>query len=69
MIYRTDDAKAIQEGRQLIIGNLDKKVTEKELWDTFDMFGIIERCRLDRDKDTGESKEVGYVTVSKLIKV
>ncbi len=48
----------------MVISDLDKTVGEKDLWDTFDMFGVIERVRLQRDRDTGESQRIGFVTVS-----
>ena len=43
--------------------NLDKNITEKDLWDTFDMFGVIERLKLARSKETGESQGRVFITV------
>ena len=60
----SDDSEAIRDERQVVISDLDKTVGEKDLWDTFDMFGVIERVRLQRDRDTGESQRIGFVTVS-----
>merc|ERR1712150_318278 len=56
-----DDSISRRDGRQIVVTNLDKSVTEKDLWDTFDMFGTIERLRLARSKDTGESRGKGFI--------
>ena len=48
------------------MANLDKNITEKDLWDTFDMFGVIERLKLARSKETGESQGKGFIAVINL---
>lgn len=54
---------AKRDGRQITVTNLDKNITEKDLWDTFDMFGVIERLKLARSKETGESQGKGFIAV------
>lgn len=45
----------------MFIGNLDPSVDEKELYDTFSIFGTITAVKIMRDADTGESKGYGFV--------
>ena len=63
VVIYLDDSTARKEGRQITVTNIDKNITEKDLWDTFDMFGSIERLKLARSKETGESQGKGFITV------
>jgi RNA recognition motif-containing protein len=51
---------------KLLIRNLDRKTTEKELKDLFEEFGAVQSCRLVKDKDTGASKGFGFVEMPKI---
>merc|ERR1711879_149123 len=62
-----DDSTARREGRQITVTNIDKNITEKDLWDTFDMFGSIERLKLARSKETGESQGKGFIAFKRAI--
>ncbi|MBQ0754407.1 MAG: RNA-binding protein [Gammaproteobacteria bacterium] len=46
---------------KLLIRNLDRLTTEKELKKLFQEFGIVQSCDLVIDKVTGESKGFGFV--------
>ena len=50
---------------KLLIRNLDRVTTEKELKDLFQKFGIVQSCNLVMDKDTGESKGFGFIEMPK----
>ena len=45
----------------IYVGNLDFKVTEKELSDLFSEFGEVESARIITDKYNGRSKGFGFV--------
>lgn len=45
----------------LYVGNLDYKVTEKELLEIFSEFGHVDNVRIIRDKYTRRSKGYGFV--------
>ena len=46
---------------KLLIRNIARTTTEKELLSLFEPFGTIQSCDLVIDKDTGESKGFGFV--------
>ena len=50
---------------KLLIRNLDRVTTEKELKDLFQEFGTVQSCNLVMDKGTGESKGFGFVEMPK----
>ena len=50
---------------KLLIRNLDRATTEKELNDLFQEFGTVQSCNLVMDKGTGESKGFGFVEMPK----
>ena len=50
---------------KLLIRNLARTTTEKELQALFDPFGTVQSCDLVIDKDTGESKGFGFVEMPK----
>jgi RNA recognition motif-containing protein len=45
----------------IYVGNLDFKVTEKDLNDLFSEFGEVESARVITDKYNGRSKGFGFV--------
>lgn len=51
---------------KLLIRNLSRTTTEKELLHLFEPFGAVQSCSLVMDKDTGESKGFGFVEMPKL---
>ena len=50
---------------KLLIRNLDRVTTEKELKNLFQEFGTVQSCNLVMDKGTGESKGFGFVEMPK----
>jgi len=50
---------------KLLIRNLARTTTEKELLHLFKPFGTVQSCNLVMDKDTGESKGFGFVEMPK----
>jgi len=50
---------------KLLIRNLDRVTTEKELKDLFQKFGTVQSCNLVMDKDTGASKGFGFIEMPK----
>ena len=50
---------------KLLIRNLARTTTEKELHSLFEPFGTVQSCNLVMDKDTGESKGFGFVEMPK----
>jgi len=50
---------------KLLIRNLARTTSEKELLALFEPFGTVQSCSLVFDKDTGESKGFGFVEMPK----
>jgi len=48
--------------RQIYIGNLPYKTTEKELYDQFAQYGKIESVRIVKDHRTSRSKGYAFIT-------
>jgi len=45
----------------IFVRNLDRSISNKDLHETFSMFGKILSCKIAQDRDTGESLGYGYV--------
>ncbi|MCK4865800.1 MAG: RNA-binding protein [Gammaproteobacteria bacterium] len=50
---------------KLLVRNLARTTTEKELLALFEPFGTVQSCTLVMDKATGESKGFGFVEMPK----
>ena len=50
---------------KLLIRNLDRGTTEKEIKTLFEEYGTVQSCDLVLDKITGESKGFAYVEMPK----
>jgi RNA recognition motif-containing protein len=50
---------------KLLVRNLDRSTTEKELNDLFQAFGDVQSCSLIIDQASGESKGFGFVEMPK----
>jgi len=50
---------------KLLIRNLDRSTTEKELKDLFQEYGAVQSCSLVLDKDSGKSKGFGFIEMPK----
>ena len=46
---------------KLLVRNLDRTTTEKEMQELFEAFGEVQSCDLVMDKANGESKGFGFV--------
>ena len=51
---------------KILIRNLDRATTEKELEVMFEEFGVVQSCSLVMDKETGKSKGFGFVEMPKI---
>ena len=51
---------------KLLIRNLDRSISEKELKVMFEEFGAVQSCNLVIDKETNESKGFGFVEMPKI---
>ncbi len=51
---------------KLLVRNLDRATTEKELNDTFKAFGNVQSCTLVVDQVSGDSKGFGFVEMPKI---
>ena len=50
---------------KLLIRNLDRSTTEKELKDLFQEIGTVQSCTVVMDRDTGASKGFGFIEMPK----
>lgn len=50
---------------KILIRNLDRITTEKQLHDMFQEFGTIQSCNLVIDKENGKSKGFAFVEMPK----
>ena len=50
---------------RLLVRNLSRKPTEKDLRDLFDTFGSVQSCVIVNDAETGTSKGFGFVEMPK----
>ncbi len=50
---------------KLLVRNLDRKTTEKELKSLFQEFGAVQSCHLVMDRESGVSKGFGFVEMPK----
>ncbi len=51
---------------KLLVRNLARSITEKELTDLFKEFGMVQSCNLVLDKETGKSKGFAFVEMPKV---
>ena len=50
---------------KLLVRNLDRATTERELHNLFEPFGTVQSCALVMDKADGSSKGFGYIEMPK----
>lgn len=50
---------------KLLIRNLDRSITEAELRDLFEGYGVVQSCTLVLDKETGLSKGFAFIEMPK----
>lgn len=58
----SQDKRTQEVGANIWIGNLSEEVDEKNLYDTFNCFGLILSTKIARDPETGASKGHGFVS-------
>lgn len=58
----SQDKRTQEVGANLFIGNLDNDVDEKQLYDTFSSFGVLQFAKIMRDPDSSESRGFGFVS-------
>ena len=51
---------------KLLVRNIARTTTEKELLHLFEPFGTVQSCNLVIDKETNESKGFGFIEMPKL---
>ena len=49
---------------RLYVGNLDSKVTKKQLIELFSQVGKVKKANIVTDKETGDSKGFGFVEMN-----
>jgi len=50
---------------KLLIRNLDRSTTEKELKELFETIGMVQSCDLVMDRESGDSKGFGFIEMPK----
>ncbi|MGZ0218262.1 MAG: RNA recognition motif domain-containing protein [Acidimicrobiales bacterium] len=50
---------------RLLVRNMSRKTTEKDLRDLFETFGSVQSCVIVNDAETGTSKGFGFVEMPK----
>lgn len=50
---------------KLLIRNLSRNTTDKELKELFESYGTVQSCSLVIDKETGQSKGFGFIEMPK----
>lgn len=50
---------------RLLVRNMSRKTTEKDLLGLFEQFGAVQSCVIVKDSDTGKSKGFGFVEMPK----
>jgi len=51
---------------QLLVRNLARSITEKQLNALFAEFGMVQSCNLVMDKETGKSKGFAFIEMPKI---
>jgi RNA recognition motif-containing protein len=51
---------------KLIIRNLERSTTEKELLTLFEAYGKVQYCTIIKDKESGDSKGFAFVEMPKV---
>ena len=49
---------------KLFVGSVSRGVTEKELWNAFEVFGPVESVEIATDRTTGQSKGFAFVEMT-----
>jgi RNA recognition motif-containing protein len=50
---------------RLLVRNMSRETTEKDLLDLFEPFGSVQSCVIVNDAETGKSKGFGFVEMPK----
>ena len=56
------DTKDSEGRRCLLVKNLSLKITELDLLNTFEQFGVVTKTFIPKKKETNESRGFGYIT-------
>lgn len=49
---------------KIFVCNLNFKITDPELKNVFEDFGVVEKCGIVKDKETGKSKGFAFIEMS-----
>ncbi len=49
--------------KTIFVGNLSWNATQDDLFDLFQEFGMVTHARIIKDKETGQSRGFGFVTM------
>lgn len=52
-------------GMRLLVRNMSRQTTEKDLLGLFEPFGAVQSCVIVQDENTGKSKGFGFVEMPK----
>ena len=50
------------DNMEIFVGNLSFDITEEDLQQTFESFGVVSRLKIITDRDTGRSRGFAFVT-------
>jgi RNA recognition motif-containing protein len=51
------------DNMEIFVGNLSFDITEEDLQQTFESFGVVSRLKIITDRDTGRSRGFAFVTM------
>ena len=49
----------------IFVGCLSRRVSERELWDVFEHFGLVESVEIMMDRDTGQPRGCAFIAMTR----
>ena len=63
-IYLLDELMlSTTDNMEIFVGNLSFDISEEELQETFESFGVVSRMKIITDRDSGRSRGFAFVTM------